>query len=239
MFDKTNEVSVVGNFVQQHLASSKRDASDQADDRTYPPIDNTAQKLAQDVGAIDNQILALVKAGKPIPKELLDKALGLHASSNKDDRRDAQGDRDAIAKDPADMKKEQAVIDADNALLQLPNLSIELQSATRDDIRSKRLLMASEKQDIANENAYVKHDLTDIQTNDRVIKALNGNTKDLIPALEASIASKPMIGHDRREDAQLEPGYANADERDRVVNKFLLDALQNDPYARTFLQTAK
>jgi len=235
MFDNSEPAFTINRFITEHQLSTKRDSSDQADDLTYPAIDTKAQKLAQSCGSIDNQILALARAGKPIPKELLDNARKLHTSSNDDDRRDLQGDRDAVSKDPQDIKKEQAVIDADKAVLKLANLSLNLQTAIKDDIRSKTLLMAGEKQDLDKENAYIKHDLTDISTNDRVLKALNGSGKDLVSALEASIASKKAVGHDRREDAKLEPVYANADVRDETINKFLSDALREDPYARQFI----
>jgi hypothetical protein len=226
--------STIKDFVHQHQLSSKRDAADAADDVTYPSVDKTAAKLFESTQELDNKILTFAKAGKPIPASLLKSALSLHRQCTQDDHRDLQGDYPAVTKDQSDMKKEQLVINSDNALLKLPNLSLNLTTAIKDDIRSKQLLIAGEKQDKANENAYIGHDLADIKATDRVNAALNGNRGDLVAALEADLKTKSMQAHDRREDAQLEPGYANADVRDQTVNKFLLDMLQQDPYTRKY-----
>jgi len=218
---------VLSEFVQQHLASEQRSQGDAKDARTYPPVDNAAATTIQNTASVDGQILALVKAGKPIPQSLMDSAIALHTASTADAQRDRSGDNDALKSDAAGVKAEQAVIDADNALIKSGKIDPALMKALKADVANKQQLAANDQRDYANEASYIRHDIADIATNDRVIKALKGNQADLIPALEASIASKANTRHDRLEDAALEPKYAADDDKDAHMNRMLLNAVQN------------
>jgi hypothetical protein len=223
----THNSPVLSEFVRQHQMSTQRDRTDAANDRTYPAVDNKAVATISATAAVDSQILDLAKAGKPIPQELVNNAVRLHTASTTDARRDRSGDNDALGQDRDGIKAEQAAINSDNALLRSGHIDPSLRKALNADIAAKQGLIANDQRDFGNEGAYIKHDIADIATNDRVIKALKGNHADLIPALQASIASKGNTGHDRGEDARLEPGYASADDKDAKMNKMILDAVHN------------
>jgi hypothetical protein len=220
--------SALSDFVHQHQLSSQRDHDDAANDLTYPATDKAARNTIQGAVDVDNQILALARNGKPIPQGLIDQALKAHSSTTADARRDRSGDNDALAQDSRDVKSEQGVINSDNALLRTAaNLTPEVRQMLQQDIASKRALIANEQQDAGNEGRYIKHDIAEIASNDRVAKALKGNRADLVPALEASLAAKTNTALDRGEDAGLEPKYASADQHDQQINEMLLAALKD------------
>ncbi len=218
---------VLSEFVAQHLASRQRDIQDAQDDRTYPGKDQAGMAIMSATSSVDSQILALAKAGKPIPQSLIDSAVKLHTESSANAQQDKKGDNTALAQDTAAIGQEQAAINSDYALIRSGKIDPSLMRALQADIASKQALARNDRTDYQNESEYIGHDRTEIAANDRVLKALKGNHADLIPALQASIVSKSMTLGDRQEDAALEPRYATADDNDVRLNDYFSKAIQD------------
>jgi len=230
--------SILNDFVHKHQMSSQRDAADAENDRTFPPTDKAARATIQAAVDVDNQILALARAGKPIPQSLIDSATRTHAATSADAQRDRSGDNDAMRDDKSNVGAEQLVINSDQRLLRHANITPEVRRMLEQDIASKQRLIANDQQDFGIEAGYVKHDIAELAANDRLAKALKGNRADLIPALEASLAAKINIALDRGDDMVREPRYAHADDQDQKINEMLLDALR-DPCVWASLHAKK